>query len=112
MPAGYDLATGNEKWRGKQTFGADLVPAGPSLAKVGGDLAGQKFDQLMSADTGEVQRPLPKEVSVMSCSHDQAATLVCAGPFAVIAVDLASGQLLWQLHHDQDGRKAPTVKAV
>ncbi|MEV6734438.1 hypothetical protein [Streptomyces sp. NPDC051364] len=48
----------------------------------------------------------------MSCSHDQAATLVCAGPFAVIAVDLASGQLLWQLHHDQDGRKAPTVKAV
>ncbi|MFD3717006.1 PQQ-binding-like beta-propeller repeat protein [Streptomyces sp. NPDC058674] len=37
---------------------------------------------------------------------------MCSGPFAVVAVDPASGQQLWQLRDDQDGRKAPTVTAV
>ncbi|MEU3774085.1 hypothetical protein AB0F11_12915 [Streptomyces sp. NPDC032472] len=112
VPVGHDLATGNEKWRGKQTFGASLEPAGASLVRARGNLDGKKYDQLTSPHTGEVQRPLPPEAAGLSCSHDQAVTLVFSDPFRVIAVDPVSGQLLWQLHDGQDGRKAPTVKAV
>ncbi|MET9852212.1 hypothetical protein ABZY57_04570 [Streptomyces sp. NPDC006450] len=55
---------------------------------------------------------MPPGLGTVTCTYDQAQTLVCPHAFAVVTVDPASGQLLWAITDGEGGRKAPTVTAV
>ncbi|MFB7467068.1 hypothetical protein ACFCZ1_26835 [Streptomyces sp. NPDC056224] len=113
FPLGVDLTTGTEKWRGEKTYNAAMDGAGPSTVRVEGQRPdGKKGDQLLDVTSGQVRADMPPGLGSMSCTHDQAQTLVCTHSFAVVAVDPATGQLLWALKDGEEGRKPPTVTAV
>lgn len=48
----------------------------------------------------------------MTCTYDQAQTLVCDQAFTVAAVDPATGQLLWVLKNGEGDRKVSKVSAL
>ncbi|MFJ9944181.1 PQQ-binding-like beta-propeller repeat protein [Streptomyces erythrochromogenes] len=112
VPVGVDLATGTEKWRGEKTYAMIMDAAGPGTVRVAGPQVGEKGDQLLDVTSGTVRATMPPRLRAASCTHDGAATLVCAPGFTVAAVDAASGALLWSLKPDEAGRTPPTVTAV
>lgn len=113
VPVGVDLATGTEKWRGEKTYAANMDSAGPATVRIAGRRPdGSRSDRLLDVTSGNFRADMPPGMDSVSCTHDQARTLVCAGAFAVAAVDPATGQVLWTLKDGEGDRKAPTVTAV
>ncbi|MFE4264470.1 hypothetical protein [Streptomyces sp. NPDC056883] len=111
-PIGFDLATGAEKWRGERTYGAVMNGAGPATVRIAGLRPdGSKADRLLDVTSGQARADMPPGLGSVTCTYDQALTLVCAHAFGIAAVDPASGKLLW-VFKDGEGRKAPTVTAV
>lgn len=116
--AGFDLATGTEKWRGQERINLELQPAGRHLvlaqALDKSDIR-KSIPQFLDPATGAVKQDLPEATSRANCRHDGASTVVCAAghpdPF-VIAFDATSGAALWQLPDETAGRLAPRVTAV
>ncbi|ARE76926.1 hypothetical protein B6R96_25765 [Streptomyces sp. Sge12] len=111
-PVGVDLATGTEKWRGEKTYAPIMNGAGPGTVRLAGTQAAGKGDQLLDVAGGKVRAAMPPGMSAMSCTHDRSQTLVCTHGFAVVAVDAATGALLWELKDGDQGRTPPTVTAV
>ncbi|WP_422519967.1 hypothetical protein [Streptomyces sp. 5.8] len=115
FPVGVDLATGTEKWRGEKVYAANMSGAGPATVRIAGRRPdGSRADRLLDVISGKLRADMPAGMDSVSCTNDQArtlGTLVCAGAFAVAAVDPATGQVLWALK-DGEGRKSPTVTAV
>lgn len=116
--AGYDLATGAEKWRAEDRINLQVTPAGPHLvlatAKNKSDFRIQ-YRQLLDPATGKVKRDLPDDLPGSDCAHDGASTLVCAGrsPESYAwAVDDTTGATRWQLPDKNAGRIAPQVTTV
>ncbi|MFE5863179.1 hypothetical protein ACFQ77_21910 [Streptomyces virginiae] len=113
VPVGVDLATGSEKWRGEKTYAPIMEGAGPATVRIAGQRPdGSKTDRLVDVSTGQPRADMPPGLGSMSCTYDQAQTLVCAHAFGVAAVDPASGQLLWALKDGEGDRKPPKVTAV
>ncbi|MFD9453485.1 hypothetical protein ACFWBC_10390 [Streptomyces sp. NPDC059985] len=113
FPVGVDLATGTEKWRGEKTYAAVMEGAGPATVRMSGQRPdGSKADRLLDVTGGQVRAEMPPGLNSMTCTFDQAQTLVCAHAFAVAAVDPTSGQLLWSLKDGEGDRKPPRVTAI
>ncbi|MCX5126870.1 hypothetical protein [Streptomyces sp. NBC_00347] len=106
FPAGIDLATGSEKWRGEKTYRALMDGAGPATVRIAGRRPdGTKTDQLLEVSSGKLRADMPPGLGSVNCVHDQNRTLVCAHAFAVVAVDPATGQLLWVLKEARSARR-------
>ncbi|WP_404953110.1 hypothetical protein [Streptomyces sp. 147326] len=112
VPLAVDLATGTEKWRGVKTYAAVMNGAGPGTVRVAGPQVGDKGDQLLDVTSGKARATMPPGMRAVDCTYDRAATLVCTKGFAVVAVDAATGKLLWALKDGDQGRKPPTVTTV
>ncbi|WP_030722058.1 hypothetical protein [Streptomyces sp. NRRL F-2580] len=54
--------------------------------------------------SGKARATMPPGMRAMSCTHDRGQTLVCTHGFAVVAVDAATGKLLWALKDGDQGR--------
>ncbi|WP_405438466.1 PQQ-like beta-propeller repeat protein [Streptomyces avidinii] len=112
VPLGVDLATGTEKWRGEKTYNPIMNGAGPGTVRLAGTQTGGKGDQLLDVSSGKARAAMPPGMSAMSCTYDRSQTLVCTHGFAVVAIDTATGALLWALKDGDQGRTPPTVTAV
>lgn len=112
VPLGVDLVTGAEKWRGGKTYAAIMNGAGPGTVRIAGQQVGDKGDQLLDVTSGKARATMPPGLRAFDCSYDRAATLVCTPGFAVVAVDAATGTLLWSLKDGDAGRTPPTVTTV
>ncbi|MFC9295775.1 hypothetical protein ACFTWH_10795 [Streptomyces sp. NPDC057011] len=112
VPLGVDLATGTEKWRGEKTYAAIMDGAGPGTVRVAGPQVSDKGDQLLDVTSGKARATMPPGMRAVSCTYDRGQTLVCTRGFAVVAVDAATGTLLWALKDGNEGRTPPTVTTV
>lgn len=104
VPLGVDLATGTEKWRGEKTYNPIMNGAGPGTVRLAGTQTGGKGDQLLDVSSGKARAAMPPGMSAMSCTYDRSQTLVCTHGFAVVAIDTATGALLWALKDGDQGR--------
>ncbi|MFF5491812.1 hypothetical protein [Streptomyces virginiae] len=86
--------------------------AGPGTVRVAGPQVGDNGDQLLDVTSGRARAFMPPGMRAVDCTYDRAATLVCTKGFAVVAVDAATGTLLWSLQDGDQGRTPPTVTAV
>ncbi|MFE1876703.1 hypothetical protein ACFW9N_38565 [Streptomyces sp. NPDC059496] len=111
-PLGVDLVTGTEKWRGGKIYAAIMNGAGPGTVRIAGQQVGDKGDQLLDVTSGTARAAMPPGLRAVDCTYDRAATLVCINGFAVVAVDAATGTLLWALKDGDQGRTPPTVTTV
>ncbi len=111
-PLGVDLVTGTEKWRGGKTYAAIMNGAGPGTVRVTGPQVADKDDQLLDVTSGKARATMPPGMRAVDCTYDRIATLVCTRGFAVVAVDAATGTLLWSLKDGDAARTPPTVTTV
>ncbi|HEY9372300.1 PQQ-binding-like beta-propeller repeat protein [Streptomyces sp.] len=116
--AGYDLATGTERWRGPERLNLDLHPAGPHLVQARArdkSDSNIRYEQFLDPKTGAVKKNVSKTATGANCDHDGARTVVCGiggSESPVTAFDAVSGATLWQLPDANAGRIAPRVTAV
>ncbi|MER5773787.1 PQQ-binding-like beta-propeller repeat protein [Streptomyces sp. NPDC002039] len=112
--AGYDLNTGERRWRGEDSEYPAVGTGGPRFVHVRGqNKAGVSFDRLVDPQTGVIQKELPHMDG--DCEYDGISTLVCFRNWkglSVSAFDTSNGELRWTLPNKATNRIAPTVTAV
>ncbi|MEW1637465.1 PQQ-binding-like beta-propeller repeat protein [Streptomyces sp. NPDC093801] len=111
---GYDLNTGEQRWRGEDSENPSVGTGGPRFVRVAGrSKTGVDFERLVDPQTGVVQRDLPDMGA--DCQFDGSSTLVCfrnSKGLSVWAFDTSNGELRWALPNKAANRIAPTVTAV
>ncbi|MER5763866.1 PQQ-binding-like beta-propeller repeat protein [Streptomyces sp. NPDC002082] len=114
--AGYDLNTGDQRWRGEDSRYPSVATGGPNLVTVAGrSKTDADFHRLVDPRTGAVKQELPEDFGPADCNYDGISTLVCFRNWkglSVWAFDTANGELLWQLPNQAAGRIAPRVTTV
>ncbi|MEU2390406.1 PQQ-binding-like beta-propeller repeat protein [Streptomyces sp. NPDC007369] len=114
--AGYDLNTGEQRWRGEDSQYPGVGEGGPQLVNVTGrSKTGADFHRLVDPQTGAVRQELPEDFGPATCDFDGISTLVCFRNWqglSVWAFDTANGQLRWKLPDKAADRIAPRVTAV
>ncbi|MFD3699631.1 PQQ-binding-like beta-propeller repeat protein [Streptomyces sp. NPDC058646] len=111
--AGYDLATGAERWHGEDLLQLGMQPAGPNLVFLAAQNKSDyrvSYRRFLDPATGAVkQNDVP---GGSRCEHDEASTVVCFGGDSVVGIDATTGATLWQLPDKTANRIAPKVTAV
>ncbi|MEU2391886.1 PQQ-binding-like beta-propeller repeat protein [Streptomyces sp. NPDC007369] len=114
--AGYDLNTGEQRWRGEDSEYPGVGTGGPQFVSVTGQSrTGVSFHRLVDPQTGVVRKEIPKDVDPADCEFDGISTLVCFRNWqglSVWAFDTSNGELRWKLPDKAANRIAPTVTAV
>ncbi|MFE2325331.1 PQQ-binding-like beta-propeller repeat protein [Streptomyces sp. NPDC059385] len=114
--AGYDLNTGEQRWRGEDSQHPSVGTGGPNLVTVAWrSKTDVDFHRLVDPQTGAVKQELPEDFGPADCDYDGISTLICFRNWkglSVRAFDTANGELLWQLPNQAAGRIAPRVTAV
>lgn len=114
--AGYDLNTGEQRWRGEDSQYPGVGAGGPQLVSVTGRSKNDvDFHRLVDPESGVVRQELPEDFGPADCDFDGVSTLVCFRNWqglSVWAFDTANGELRWKLPDKAADRIAPRVTAV
>ncbi|CAM5258756.1 hypothetical protein SXANM310S_02561 [Streptomyces xanthochromogenes] len=109
-PAGFDIATGKQLWKGPLGDSASADPAGPQRLRVHGkDYDNGPYERLTDPRTGRTLQDLPSDLAGSTCTYDYQSMLICYGMNAVYGVDPSTGKVAWQLPDAQADRIAPKI---